>query len=152
MATDFSLGRQVGPLPLGAWIGIVVGGLGIGYLINQSQNKPQAVPLVDQGVGAGMQQLIETPPINVSPSTPELDNAAWGRNAVNWLVSQNHDQGVADNAVRKYLQAQALTAQEQAMLNLVLVRFGAPPEPLPPVDQPPPTTPPTTSPATGAPN
>lgn len=127
------LGKQIGPLPLGAWLGIVVGGLGIGYLINRSQGskQPESQLLAESGVGAGGQQLLYEPPVSVSGVEPEKTNMLWGRDATNWLISTGQDPYNSDLAVRKYLQGEQLTIAEKAMLALVLARFGAPPEPLP---------------------
>jgi hypothetical protein len=141
------LGKQVGPLPLGAWLGIVVGGLGIGYLINRSQSKgPEPQLLAESGVGTGGQQLIYEPPQTVTGVETEKTNLSWGRDATNWLITQGQDSYNADLAIRKYLTGEPLTVPEKAMLGLVLARFGAPPEALPTTD-PTPTPTPTPTPA-----
>ena len=56
MAFDFS--KQVGPLPMGAWIAVVGGGLGLGYYTYRQQNAAAAPTVVDNtsgqtGVGDG---------------------------------------------------------------------------------------------------
>lgn len=144
------MGKQVGPLPLGGWIVVIAGGLGIGYLINRNMaNKAPAEPdtsqLTESDVGTGGPQYIYTPPQNVGSGdeTPET-NASWGLKAKNWLFSQNQNPTVADNAVRKYLAGLPLSAVEQGMIALVLLQFGSPPDDIPVVDQPPTSEPPPT--------
>lgn len=138
MAEGIDLGKQIGPLPLGAWIAVVAGGLGLAFFVNRSQSgDDEPVPLSDLGVGTG-----GTPQefIDVSPPDPPTDggesegvdtNDEWGRQASDWLIAQGFDPGISVNAVNKYLTGRRLTLQEQALVNRVLVRFGTPPEPLP---------------------
>lgn len=147
-----NLGKQIGPLPAGAWLGVVGGGLAIAYFINKNQAAKDATPaesqLGESGVGTGGSQLIYDPPTNVTPESPVEDatNQGWGVKALNYLISLNVDPSTADNAVRKYLSSMVLTPQEAALMNLVRLRFGAPPEPLAPVDDQPPILPPPSSP------
>lgn len=137
------LGQQVGPLPLGGWIAVVVGGLGIAYFINRNQAESSSeAQLVPSGVGTGGAQVIETPPEETETDAPELDNtnANWGRQATDWLIGQGNDPGIADNAIRKYLSSMKLDSQEQGLVDQALREFGSPPEPLAPVrevEQPP---------------
>lgn len=141
------LGQNLGPLPLGVWLGVGAIGLGIGYVINKKMAKsvatqePSSTQLTESGVGTGGGQFVYTPPTNTSDTTVPETNQTWGTKATNWLISQNTDPALADQAVRKYLSAQPLTAAEKATINLVLIHFGAPPELLPPVDDTPVTPP-----------
>lgn len=139
--TDFDLGKQVGPLPMGAWIAVVGAGLGIGYLINRNMaNKSDDDPAVPYRV---TESDIGRGGVGFSPVSPPVDedkgpvieetNQTWGKKVVRWLVAEGHDPGTSDNAVRKYLYGQNLSIQEQMLLNLAIVKFGPPPEPLPPV-------------------
>lgn len=136
MALD--LGKQVGPLPLGAWIAVVGGGLGIAYFMNRGGGDEEAVALAERGVGTGGGQFVQEPPQFEEPEpgdeVPE-NNDSWGRKVTNWLIAQNHDPGLSDNAVRKYLSGMSLSLREQALIDRALVRFGAPPEPIQPVDK-----------------
>jgi hypothetical protein len=134
------LGKQVGPLPLGVWIVVGAGGLGLGYVINKNMAKNAAAAtapgtqLAETGVGVGGGQFqydpIQTVPADTVPET----NQTWGIKAANWLKGKGLDAYASDNAIRKYLSAQSLTLAEQGMINLVLGQFGVPPEPLPPVE------------------
>ena len=158
MALD--LGKQVGPLPLGAWIAVVGGGLGIGWYFSSGMSKKgasQEIPLEPQaeaGVGTGGGQFIYDPPTSVDTpgSNTITDNATWARRAINWLIAQGYDPGVSQTAVSKFINGTNRTLVEQTLINLALVEFGAPPEevPLPetPVTPPGTTPPPTTTPPT----
>jgi hypothetical protein len=142
------LGKQIGPLPLGVWIVVGAGGLGLGYVINKNMAKNAAAAsqdpttqLTETGVGTGGGQFqydpIQTLPTDATPET----NQTWGIKVANWLKGKGLDAYAADNAVRKYLSAQTLTLAEQGMITLALGQFGVPPEPLPPVDVTPTPTP-----------
>ena len=159
MALD--LGKQVGPLPVGAWVAVVGGGLAIGWYFskgtaaNNSANDA-LVPVTEPGVGTGGGQFIYDPPTNVeNPNNNAIaDNATWGRRAINWLIAEGYDPGLAQSAVSKFLNGTNRTLIEQTLINLALVEFGTPPEevPLPetPVTPPPTTPPPTTTPPPAA--
>lgn len=147
MALD--LGKQVGPLPVGAWVAVVGGGLAIGWYFSKgtaSNNAAQQVPLTEPGVGVGGGQvLVPDPPTqNDTPSQDILDNSTWGRRAINWLIAKGYDPGTAQSAVSKFLNGTNRTLLEQTYINLVLVQFGAPPEEVPLPETP--TTPPVVTP------
>jgi hypothetical protein len=137
------LGKQVGPLPLGVWIAVGAGGLALGYVINKKMaasaaaatTQPSTGQLTETGVGTGGGQFIFDPPASGTVDTTPETNASWGRKATTWLIAQNHDPTLADQAVRKYLSALPLTIQEKATMALVMQHMGPPPEPLPPVEE-----------------
>lgn len=154
MAEGIALDKKVGPLPMGVWIAVVLGGLTVGYFINKkssSGSTPQEQQLTETGVGKGGVAWTEVGP-TPAPVAQEETNQTWGRKVVNFYVAQGYDAGLVDNTVRKYLYGQDLTFAEQSIINLALLRFGVPPEPLPPVKIPePPPTPPSVIPAPGTP-
>jgi hypothetical protein len=158
MAGGLDLGKQVGPLPLGGWLAVVAGGLGIGIYMNKRQaandTASTAAPtgsaqLTESDVGEGGTQYVYTPPQPATGISDESQtNDEWGRQVINWLVGTMNVPGTtASNTVARYLDRQVLTATELAQMNLAIGHFGAPPEPLAPVDQPPgdTTTPPASS-------
>lgn len=153
MAGGLDLGKQVGPLPLGVWILVGAGGLGLGYVINRNMARnaaaaseaPSNAQLTETGVGTGGGQFTYDPPTTGTGNATPVTNQSWGVQATNWLISRNTDPALADQAVRKYLSGLRLTVQEQAVMNLVLIQFGTPPEPLPPTEEPETPTPPTTA-------
>jgi hypothetical protein len=156
MAIDF--GKQVGPLPLGAWVIVVGGGLGIALWSRQNGgDEPEIVEDTsgDPGVGEGG----GTPgwlPIN-PPSTGSDNSGAvyetneeWARAAITWLIAQNYDPGVSNSAITKGIaggqdiSGNKMSMQEWALWSLALKKFGSPPQPVnvpPPVSVPGPVTP-----------
>lgn len=149
MALD--LGKQIGPMPLGAWI--VVVGVGVGIAV-WSNNKDSGDPIEVEdtsgtpGVGTGAVggwTPTTPPPTDTTPKDP-TNNEEWGRQCINWLIAQGYDATVSDSAIRKYLSGESTSIQEYTLIRIALTRFGSPPQPLPPNPNPPPTipTPPTT--------
>lgn len=134
MAVD--LGKQIGPLPLGAWAAVVAGGLGIAFYTRQQGTKTVDVPVNDTsgdtGVGAGPGWIAVTPPTTGPPSAGKpTTNEEWAVAATNYLINAGYDAPTADLAIRKYLESGDLSIQERALVGLALVFLGAPPVPLP---------------------
>jgi hypothetical protein len=142
----FDLGKQVGPLPLGGWLVVVAGGLGIGYFINRnmanSAPEPDLTQMTESDVGKGGGQFVYDPPTSVDrPEEAPDTNEAWAARAITWLIAQRHDPITSNSAVMKFLSSSTLTQQEQALISLVLAHQGPPPTPVPPPETtPPPTT------------
>ncbi len=134
-----NLGEQIGPMPLGAWVAVVGGGLGIAvYSKRRSIGKATATPMVDTstdpgvGVGAGFvnSTFTNTPAADTTTATT---NEQWAVNAINYLIAYVPGAaGAADLAVRKYLAGQHLSVQEFALIQMALIKLGSPPQPLPP--------------------
>lgn len=140
MAVD--LGKQYGPLPLGAWVAVVGGGLGIAWYTRQ-RGGTQTVYTEDgsgtPGVGTGAVStwIQNTPPADDSVSKPPATNEEWARLAINYLIAQGYDPALSDTAIRKYLESTQLSLSENALVKIALAKLGAPPVPLPaPPDQP----------------
>lgn len=141
---DNILSREVAGIPVGVWGVVIAGALGIAYVMNRGQSSEGVEqPLVDTGVGtglipagAGFQDTSGTDG-GADEGEPE-NNSQWGIRAKNWLIAQGHNPTVADNAIRKYLVAEQLTVQENALIALVLAAsgLGSPPEDLPPAPDP----------------
>lgn len=150
------LGKQVGPLPLGAWVAVVAGGLGIAIYTRQKSSTPTVVTDTSGNAGVGEVGgafLQVNPPTDTPVVSAVTTNEDWGKAAINYLISMGYDPNVADSAVRKYLESTQLTLQEYALIRYALVRLGAPPVPLPAPPDPPsvpvvtPLPPPVPSPA-----
>lgn len=153
MATDLDLGKMVGPLPLGAWVAVVGGGLGFAiYTRRQTDIAPassESNVLTPEdgsgiaGVGVGGDGFTTITPPNDGTLTqgPPQSNDEWGQRAVNWLIAEGYNAAVSDSAIRKYLdQERGYSSQEFALVTLALAHFGSPPTPLPaPVFGKPPT-------------
>lgn len=125
------LGKKVGPLPIGAWVVVVAGGLAVGYYINNKQKKsaPAEQQLTESGVGTGGGTFLPINPPSTTPdeTVPET-NQSWGNKAITWLIAQNINANTANSAVTKFLSGQTLDAVESAAIAMVLGRFGPPPE------------------------
>lgn len=146
------LGKQVGPLPLGAWIVVVGAGLGVALWTRKKEDAPEIVESGNgtPGVGAGGSgQYTELVPVTGGSGqiTKPTTNEEWGVLAINWLIAHNYPANVADSAVRKYLAGVKLSVGEYTMIGLVLAALGAPPQVLPPAEEqdPPVVTPPPTT-------
>lgn len=143
-------GKQYGPLPLGAWVAVIAGGLGIALWSRQKGGSSGPVVVEDTsgqaGVGAGAGGLwvqSSAPPTEVA-KVPQT-NEEWSRVAINYLIAQGYDPAVSDTAIRKYLESTPLTLAENALVKIALAHLGSPPIPLPvPPDLP--TPPPTQQP------
>jgi hypothetical protein len=140
------LGKQYGPLPLGAWVAVVGGGLGIA-LYTRSRDKPAATIVEDgsgvPGVGTGGTStwISNQPPEDVVAPKPTT-NEEWARAAINYLIAQGYDPAMSDTAIRKYLESTQLSLSENALVKIALAKLGAPPVPLPaPPDLPKPPDP-----------
>lgn len=150
MSANF--GKMVGPLPLGAWVAVVGGGLGFA-LYTRKQTAAAATPTVVDSTsgmpgvgtgGSGQWQDLSVPTTgstssNVS-SSPQT-NEDWGVMAINWLIAQGYNPSIADSAIRKYLGMESMSSQEYAMVTAALAHLGAPPQILPPPIFAPPTIP-----------
>lgn len=151
------LGKQVGPLPLGAWIVVVGGGLGLAYY-GYTRSAPTDAGTsagIEQGVGDGsVGGFTPTAPSGGNSSSVDTGvvatNEAWGVRAINWLIAEGYNGAVADSAIRKYLAGNdpAPSIQEFVLQTLALQHFGSPPNPLPPPLTPPPSITPTPTPTT----
>lgn len=136
----------VGPLPAGAWVVIVGAGLGVNFYLRRNPTPPQEIVedgSGQEGVGEGPGWIAVPPPTDAPPQEgPPTTNEDWGRIGINWLISKGYDPNVSDSAVRKYLTATTLTVQEYALIAILLVAKGSPPNPLPPPAAPPVVPPP----------
>jgi hypothetical protein len=133
----FDLSKQVGPLPLGAWIIVVGAGLGIAFYTRQ-QNAPP-VEVTDQsgdpGVGTGaVGGWVPTTPPEQQVNQPITTNDQWADKAIRHLIASNYNPVIADSAVRNYLGGIKLSIQETALIAIVLTAIGPPPQSLPPVE------------------
>lgn len=152
---EMDLGKQIGPLPLGAWIAVVAGGLGIALWSRNRTDAPTEPEIVEDGSGTpGVGEgpgWTAVPPPTTGPSTPTYEtNEAWGQAAINWLIAQGYPAGLASSAITKALNGgedisgNKMSIQEWALWSLALTKFGAPPYPVnvaPPTGTPGPVTP-----------
>ena len=128
------LTKQVGPLPVGAWVAVVGAGLWIGSRFSGGGEPGDAEPVeepeiieppegsrfvsVDRAIGAG--------------STQEgfADNVEWRRAAHAYLVGQRRVNALlADAAFNKYLSGERLNTEERRAIVAALGALGLPPDP-----------------------
>jgi len=134
------LKKQVGPLPVGIWIAIVGGGLLISYYISNKNAKPKtedavADPTPTALVYTGTGGMDSAPVDDTTTGAPET-NEDWARRAKQFLIGRGNDGAIVNSAIDKFIAAQPLNAQEQALLSQAIGAVGPPPQSLPPVDQP----------------
>lgn len=146
------LGKQVGPLPLGAWIVVVGGGLGIAWY-SRSQGTGDAEPEVVEdvsgvpGVGDGtVGGWTPTVPGSgtTTPTPPTITtNDEWASYIIAEMIARNYEPTLVDSAIRKYLAGMKLSASEFVIVRLALA-IKVPPQVLPATEDtqtPTPTTP-----------
>lgn len=158
------LGKQVGPLPLGAWVAVVAGGLGIAIYTRRQSNANSEPAIVDDtsgtpGVGVGGSGMYTdlTPVVTPPTAASYTDNDSWGQAAINRLTAMGYNSGQVYSAITKALAGGSgdnqLSVSEYAIWSEAVRVLQAPPTPIaiptPPTNTPPTTTPPTTTPAAG---
>lgn len=156
------MGKQMGPLPLGAWVAIVGGSLAfMMYQRNRNASPADAVTSLDAlsadsigGVGVGGVGAIGgyTPTDGGTGAPSDASgaiesNTQWGQKVFAFLTGQGNDPATVDKAVRDYLSGIGLNVQANGLITQGLGKFGMPPEtignapPLPVAPKPAPTTP-----------
>jgi hypothetical protein len=148
------LGKQVGPLPVGAWIVVVGGGLGIAYYTSrQKVVEPEIVDEsgdVGKGPG-GFTSLVPVQPPTDADAGPET-NEEWSRIAIDGMVARGYPAALVNSAITKALmggtdyEGKKMSVQEWSIWQLALMYYGTPPQPVnvpPPTDVPGPVIPPT---------
>lgn len=144
------LGKQVGPLPLGAWIVVVGGGLGIAYWGYRQQTPIEAIDTSgDPGVGDGsVGGWVPTSPgsggNDDSVAPKPTTNEEWAQQVINGMIARGYPPAQVDQAIRKYISGSGtLSVSEWAIITVALSLYGSPPSPLPPREQNPTTPTPT---------
>ena len=143
MASGIDFGKQVGPLPLGAWVVVVAGGLGIAVYTRKSgtNNEPTVVEDTsgDPGVGEGGIPggfIPVTPPTSGTGEITYDSNEAWGQAAITYLIAQGYSAALANSAITKALaggvdiDGNKMSIQEWSLWSLALAKLGPPPYPV----------------------
>jgi hypothetical protein len=139
-----ALSRKVGPFPVGAWVAIAGVGLAVAFVVRRNNAAPSYTvegsgtdALDNTQPGAGNLGTV-TPPSNPSAGQPSGDglviatNEDWAVAAQRVLFAKGYDAATVNTAVRKYLNGDALTVQERAIIGLALIAVGPPPVSPPP--------------------
>lgn len=157
--SKLDLQRQVGPLPLWAWLLAVGGGVGLAYvgrrsgvLGSSSRSTPAPVVVEPDLPASGRSGAIVLPGGTLvddgGPATPST-NDEWRAAALRRLTSEGMGAFAVDQALGRYLQGLPLTAAQRNIVDRSLLVIGPPPDGAPvsppdvPVDDPDdPATPP----------
>ncbi len=142
---------KVGRFPVWA-IGVILAGAFVLFMFLRNRSKAKATAGANLGALPDTQYVDNTqndglPPGSVgdylagdptNPSYPvgltptgipgPVTNVQWSRLAFDYLIGQGNDPQLVQRGLAKYIQGLSLTAQEQAVVNLALRAFGAPPE------------------------
>lgn len=134
MAVD--LGKQVGPLPLGAWIVVVGGGLGIAWYTKRSgtAEEPQIDTSGQPGVGDGsVGGWVPQAPVTGTQGVEQVPttNEEWAYRAKQVLIAANYPPTTVSSAIDKYINGQTLSVAEFAMVGIALGKVGPLPQTLP---------------------
>jgi hypothetical protein len=133
--------KPIGPLPLGVWAGVAVGGVALGRWWQSRNGAPAqgAAPLLVGGGGTGVAIDGTAPPVAEAD-----DNIAWSRRAAAALIAEGYDPTLVQRALGNFLGGYELTAQEDAIVDRAITIAGYPPEAVPPAQHttaPPPAPP-----------
>jgi hypothetical protein len=156
------LSQMVGPLPLGAWVGVVGGGLGLAYLARRGKpaEEPELAevpPFPGTPVTSGPTRLAPAEPAYTEPVV--TDNTEWIRQAVTRLVVDGFAPLKTQQCLAQYLEG-VVPAHDpnacQPIIEAAIRKVGPPPTgapvnqfPLGPPPAPPSIAPPTTPTAPG---
>lgn len=157
MAKLPDMGKMIGPLPLGAWLAVIGGGLGVAYYTrSQGGDEPVTDPdlmpedvggVPGVGVGGSGQWVNVDPPSNNGTRPKPSTNEEWAQRAIEHLIASGYPAMNADAAVRKYITAAQLGVSEKALIGIAIGAIGPLPVALPPAPDTPTPNPPTPKPA-----
>lgn len=139
------LTKMVGPLPVGVWLAVAAGGVGLSVVLSRTgggSDAPAAAtgtPFVPYSI-LPRQSGIVSYDQSVTGEQPADTNAAWIRRSVPALVGQGYGALDALSALERYVAGEILTADECIMVGKA-VAMQLPPERVqPPVCAPPPAS------------
>lgn len=144
------LRRQLGPLPVWAWIAALAGGALIAVRLRAGDPADDADTLTDPtgaassavttttgaAAGAGSVQLrpstIYAPaPVTSDPTTTgPANNNEWRRQAAAYLIGRNRSALDVDRALARYLAGEQLDPAAEALVNEALAAIGPTPDPV----------------------
>lgn len=151
MAKLPDMGKMIGPLPLGAWIVVVGGGLGFAVYTRRASapvddgTLPSSTSYDENpgvGTGGSGQWVSLSPPPPAAGTGDPTTNEEWGIKSIRYLTGLGYPAIQVDQAVRRYLAGEQLGASEATMINVAIREVGPTPQILPPPIVGVPTTPP----------
>lgn len=135
--TGLDLSKQVGPLPLGAWVVVVAGGLGIAYYTRGHSASADTTPVDDTSSPAGVGDGSVGGWTSTSAGTQTSDaasapttNEEWAYRATAYLIGIGTPSTTAQSATSKYIAEQQLSVAEYSLIALSLIAIGPLPSPL----------------------
>lgn len=134
------LNAKFGSFPLYVWGLILGGGIGAGILIRKALNGRQADGAAIED-GTTTEPLFSTQgaqyvtPLNggagqAQPASEDTNNE-WVKRGVSALVALGHPASKVDAALRRYVNGEEMTAEDAAVVNLVISLQGPPPQEVP---------------------
>lgn len=151
-----ALSKKIGPLPVGAWIGVIAVGVLIAYTVNSragtGTRTSNTLAVADDGttgpepnVGDGSVGGWQYQQATAAQAAKTYDtNEKWGRAAIQFLIGQGYDAALADVAIRRYLGGLSISVQQRPLITAAIAGLGPTPEQMNPIDELP-----TDSPVTG---
>lgn len=137
MALQDQLGKMIGPLPLGAWLAVVGGGLAFALYYQRNNaaataadaSTPMDDTTTDSGtsIPAGYGYVGDTGDTGTPTSPAITDNDSWAAAAMTNLVAHGLDPLASSSAISKYLAGEKLNAQEAALVRRAIQSTGSPP-------------------------
>jgi hypothetical protein len=133
------LKKEIGPLPAGAWAGVIGAALVFSYWRKKNTEtvvpSPEAIgPMFTDDTVGNLGGLISM--LNSGSNGPQMqtiqDNTSWYQQASRTLLGRGNNPSLVDSALRKYMQGMSLNAAEQAVIELALQMIGPLPSPPPP--------------------
>jgi hypothetical protein len=143
-----TLGKKIGPLPLGVWLLAIAGGLGLSFYMQrrsaEGEVTDEEVPYGDSfdpqpfpNAGGGIAFPDYAQPGPIAPTNPRpVTNDEWLMLGVEFLVSNGTNGLTAQNALSKYLEGKPLNETEKALVSRIIRAFGSPPEGAPSLEEP----------------
>jgi hypothetical protein len=128
------LTQQIGPLPGGAWIAVVGGGLAIGFLGRRNRTAAQAaVPATtaqDQSSQGAVQYVGPGTGVTSMGTPRAATNEEWASQAVGYLIAKGAVASRATNAISHILfpdSANPTSPEDSAIYNMAVAGVGPPP-------------------------
>lgn len=137
-------------VPMWGWI--IAAGVGIYIFYTRKNASSTATPQDTSGTSTGNNAPIEilSNDGTSTASVPQYQtNEQWATAAINWLIAQGYDPGLANSAITKGiaggqdLSGNGMSASEYSLWSLALQHMGSPPQPVsvsPPTSTPGPIT------------
>lgn len=126
IAMSNPLAKMIGPLPAGAWLGVVGGGLALAFIANR--NKTPAPVIAPQVPDVG-DFPIATPGGGGTPdgTAPKpTTNDEWARYVANVLIGRGFDPVLVQQALDNFLHGHCVNAAQKAVVEIALVVMQPP--------------------------